>query len=327
MSERRSTPDQPSERLLDLRRQRREKADALRAAGIDPYPARGGGPLTRIAEARARFETAEARAGHGRRAAVAGGGPDHESAAPGQAGVPGPARRIGHDPDHVPPQPTGRRLAAARVLRPGRLHRGGRRADPHADGRGVGRRVGAATADQVAAAAAGEVPRLAGRGGALPAALPRLAGERRLARGAGAALADRGGGAALHGVAGVLGGGDAGAPIRRGRGGGAALRDAPERARRGALPAHRAGVASQASHRGRARPRLRAGAHLPQRGHIDAPQPRVHDAGVVRGLRRLPGRGADGGGSRRDGGRRRCWARHRCSTARSGWSSRPPGGG
>ncbi len=60
MSERRSTPDQPSERLLDLRRQRREKADALRAAGVDPYPARGGGPLTRIAEARAQFETAEA---------------------------------------------------------------------------------------------------------------------------------------------------------------------------------------------------------------------------------------------------------------------------
>ena len=50
----------PSERLQELSAQRREKAEALRAAGVDPYPARGGGRLTRVAEARAVFEAFEA---------------------------------------------------------------------------------------------------------------------------------------------------------------------------------------------------------------------------------------------------------------------------
>ncbi|PZC49691.1 MAG: lysyl-tRNA synthetase, class 2 [Chloroflexi bacterium] len=52
-------PEAPSERLQELSAQRREKADALRAAGVDPYPARGGGALTRIAEARSQFEAFE----------------------------------------------------------------------------------------------------------------------------------------------------------------------------------------------------------------------------------------------------------------------------
>ncbi len=60
MPDDRSEPGRPSERLRELRRQRLQKAGALRAAGVDPYPARGGGPLTRIAEARSRFEAAEA---------------------------------------------------------------------------------------------------------------------------------------------------------------------------------------------------------------------------------------------------------------------------
>ena len=50
----------PSERLQELSAQRREKAEALRAAGIDPYPARGGGRVTPVSEARASFEAFEA---------------------------------------------------------------------------------------------------------------------------------------------------------------------------------------------------------------------------------------------------------------------------
>ena len=52
-------PEAPSERLQELSAQRREKAEALRAAGVDPYPARGGGALTAIAEARSQFEAFE----------------------------------------------------------------------------------------------------------------------------------------------------------------------------------------------------------------------------------------------------------------------------
>ena len=49
----------PSERLEALRAQRLEKVAALRREGVDPYPARGGGQVTPIAEARAAFEEAE----------------------------------------------------------------------------------------------------------------------------------------------------------------------------------------------------------------------------------------------------------------------------
>ena len=55
--------DAPSERLQELTAQRLEKAAALRAEGVDPYPARGGGQVTAAAEARATFETYEAGAG------------------------------------------------------------------------------------------------------------------------------------------------------------------------------------------------------------------------------------------------------------------------
>ena len=51
--------DAPSERLQELSAQRRAKADALRAEGVDPYPARGGGRVIRVAEARASFEAFE----------------------------------------------------------------------------------------------------------------------------------------------------------------------------------------------------------------------------------------------------------------------------
>ena len=84
MSDDRPQPGQPSERLLELRRQRLEKAEALRAAGVDPYPARGGGPLTRIAEARSRFEAFEA-----------AGAADAEAPSPRVAGRITNLRRLG----------------------------------------------------------------------------------------------------------------------------------------------------------------------------------------------------------------------------------------
>ena len=83
-----------------------------------------------------------------------------------------------------------------------------------------------------------------------------------------------------------------------GRRGGAAVRHAPQRARHGAVPAHRAGAVPQAAGRRRPRAGLRDQSQLPQRRHLDAAQSRVHDARVLRGLPGLslpdgPDRGAD----------------------------------
>ena len=73
---------------------------------------------------------------------------------------------------------------------------------------------------------------------------------------------------------------------------GAAVRHAPQRARHAAVPAHRAGAVPEAADRRRHRTGLRDQPQLPERGDLDAAQPRVHDARVLPGLQRLPG--ADG---------------------------------
>ena len=78
---------------------------------------------------------------------------------------------------------------------------------------------------------------------------------------------------------------DAGDPGRRG---GAAVHDASQRARPGHVPAHRAGAVPQAAGGRRLRARVRDQPQFPQRGLVDAAQPRVHDARAVPGLRRLP---------------------------------------
>ena len=65
------------------------------------------------------------------------------------------------------------------------------------------------------------------------------------------------------------------------------LRHPPQRARPRPLPADRDRALPQAPDRRRHRPRLRARQGLPQRGRLLQAQPRVHDARVVRGLRRL----------------------------------------
>ena len=83
-------------------------------------------------------------------------------------------------------------------------------------------------------------------------------------------------------------------------GGGAALpvHDALQRARPRLLPAHRRRALPQAADRRRPRARLRDRQELPQRGAVLQAQPRVHDARVVRGLRRLRGRRAPRRGAR-----------------------------
>ena len=67
----------------------------------------------------------------------------------------------------------------------------------------------------------------------------------------------------------------------------ASVQDAPQRARHAALHAHRARALPQAADRRRHRARLRDQPELPQRGDLDAAQPRVHDARVLLELRRL----------------------------------------
>ena len=74
----------------------------------------------------------------------------------------------------------------------------------------------------------------------------------------------------------------------------AAVRHPPQRARRRPLPADRDRALPQAADRRRARARLRDRQGLPQRRGLVQAQPRVHDARVVRGVRRLHGHdGAD----------------------------------
>ena len=96
-------------------------------------------------------------------------------------------------------------------------------------------------------------------------------------------------------------------PRRRG---GQALRHPPQRARRRPLPAHRARAVPEAAGGRRLREGVRDRPALPQRGPLAPPQPRVHDARALPGLRRLPRpdgahRGAGGRPGPRPAGHRR----------------------
>ena len=78
------------------------------------------------------------------------------------------------------------------------------------------------------------------------------------------------------------------------------VRHPPQRPRHRPLPAHRAGAAPQAADRRRAGAGVRDRPGVPQRGHRHPAQPRVHDAGGLPGLRRLPRHdGPDRGPGRR----------------------------
>ena len=165
------------------------------------------------------------------------------------------------------------------------------------------------------AAAAGHVPRAHGRRAPLPQALPRPARQRGDAsrlRPAGAHRLRR---ARLPRRRGLRRGRDAGAAAALRRRLRAPVRDAPQRARARPLPPDRDRALPEAADRRRARARLRARQGLPQRGRLVQAQPRVHDARVVRGVRRLPRHDGAHRDARRDGRAARCSARRRCGSA------------
>ena len=132
----------------------------------------------------------------------------------------------------------------------------------------------------------------------------------------------------LH-VRGLHRGRDAGAAPRGRRRTCPAVRHPPQHARHAAVPAHRAGAAPQAADRRRHGAGVRDRSDLPQRGHLHAPQSRVHDDGAVSGVRRLLGddrhhRALDHTGRHR---RDRHIGRRRSATSRSISPSRGGGRG
>ena len=128
----------------------------------------------------------------------------------------------------------------------------------------------------------------------LPPALRRPVGHRGGPPRLPAAVADHVDDPALHGGPRLPRGRDPGPaphPRRRAR---QALHHPPQRARPGDVPAHRPGALPEAARRRRLREGLRDRPGVPQRGHLQPAQPRVHDARGLRGVRRLPrAHGAD----------------------------------
>ena len=74
--------------------------------------------------------------------------------------------------------------------------------------------------------------------------------------------------------------------------------DASQRARHGSVPADRARAVPEAADGRRHRAGVRDQPQLPERGDFHPAQPRVHDDGVLRGLRRLSGADGDDRGAR-----------------------------
>ena len=165
------------------------------------------------------------------------------------------------------------------------------------------------------AAAAGHVPRAHRRRAPLPQALPRPADERGDAR-ATSSFARRssprcGGTSTSEGFVEVE------TPVLQPRYGGAFAR--PFVTHHNELEpistsASRPSCTSS-GYRRRARARVRDRQGLPQRGRLVQAQPGVHDARVVRGLRRLSTTRWPGSRRSSRGWRSRCSARRRCSSA------------
>ena len=269
--------------------ERRRKLERLREAGVEPVPARVRRPRAEIAAVHERARRPRGGRGDRRRATGSRGGswPAAATARPrsstsstrtGQIQLHSRADVLGDDVHEALvgarprrhrrrrrdrlPHPPRRALAAgrrrgtllAKSLRPppDKFHGLARHRDPLPPPRArPDRQRGGARA---ASASRGETI----------AAIRRWLDERRLRRGR-----------------------DAGAAAALRRRPGAAVRHPPQRARPRPLPADRDRALPEAAARRRDRARLRARQGLPQRGHLAQAQPRVHDARVVRGLRRL----------------------------------------
>ena len=200
-------------------------------------------------------------------------------------------RPLGRQGAHPGLHPAGR-AAGARLqdLQAARLRRLGRRrgaAVPDEDERAHDLGVDARVPRQVPAAAAGEVARPAGRRDPLPPALSRSDRQSRVAARVRGAQPRRRGDPRVPDRPRLPRGRDADDAADRRRRAGAAVRDASQRARHAALHAHRAGAVPEAADRRRHRAGVRDQPQLPERGDLDAAQPRVHDARVLLGVRRL----------------------------------------
>ena len=232
----------------------------------------------------------------------------HGAARDGEARLPRSRRQVGANPAHV------RHGAHRRHRRPPR--RRGRRLGPAGEvsARGaVPRRRRADGARAQSQPSSGHVPRPDRHRDALPQALPRPAHERGVARPLPPAHEGRLVDPSLPRRRGVRRGRDARPPTSLRRRVRAPVRDALERAGRRPLPAHRDRALPEAPDRGRARARVRDRQGLPQRERLVQAPARVHDARVVRGVRRLP---------RRDGPHRDDARAGRARRARHARSSR-----
>ncbi|MNN51070.1 hypothetical protein D3C81_1656860 [compost metagenome] len=140
-------------------------------------------------------------------------------------------------------------------------------------GRTVGARRHRPPAVEVAAPAAGQVPRRGRPGTALPPALRRPDHDGRHAPYVRSAQQGRGQHPPVHAERRLPRSGNPHAAPDPGRRGGQALRDAPQCAGHGNVPAHRARALPEAPDRRRLRARVRNQPQLPQRRRQPASQP------------------------------------------------------
>ena len=185
--------------------------------------------------------------------------------------------------------------------RPRPRRRDRRLGHPGADeeGRALAGRGDARAAREEPQAAARHLPRPSGRRDPVPAALPRPARQRGVARGCAPAHARGDRDQAIPRRARLRRGRDADPAAALRRRLRRAVRHPLQRARRRLLPPDRDRALPQAPDRRRAREGLRDRQGLSQRGHLVQAPARVHDARVVRGVRRLSRHDGSHGAARR----------------------------
>ena len=313
-----SRPTAPSAPSSRSRPGRTGWRSSTRCASAGSSPTRSASTATRP-----RRRSATEFGGSRRRHRHRQGRPDRR---PGARRAPPRRPRLRRPPGRDRPDPAdgdprrGRRRRAARVLRPRprRLDRRRGHGDRLRPGRadGPGRQVRAALEEP--AGAARRPPRGRRPRDPLPPALPRPHPRRALAAGLpDPLLGDRDDPPGPDRKR-LQRGRDAGParPGRRRRG--ETVHHPPQRAEHRHDPADRARAAAQAADRRRHEPRLRDRPRLPQRGPRHPPQPRVHPARGLPGVRRLPRHDGPDRGDHRDlPARRRSAPRWSRSTART----------